>query len=132
MLPMNRSTRLVGALFASLALAGCAADAIRTSSVTRSYRHARTEQTVARKEQAAPVETGSIAKDAVPVTSKDDPRWQWCEQRHLDHQAGKAPGGATDLAKKLADDRLCATVYERTAASPASAAPSGAAAAVSP
>ncbi|MDH4982347.1 hypothetical protein [Hyphomicrobium sp. D-2] len=48
-----------------------------------------------------------------PVTSRDDPRWRWCEQRHIDHQAGRAPGGATDLAKKLEDDRICAAVYER-------------------
>jgi len=48
-----------------------------------------------------------------PVTSRDDPRWRWCEQRHLDYQAGRAPGGATDLAKKLEDDRICAAVYER-------------------
>jgi len=48
-----------------------------------------------------------------PVTSRDDPRWRWCEQRHLDYQAGRAPGGATDLAKKLDDDRICAAVYER-------------------
>ena len=57
------------------------------------------------------IDTGSIEKAAAPVTSRDDPRWQWCEQRHIDHQAGKAPGGATDLAKKLEDDRICAAVY---------------------
>lgn len=51
--------------------------------------------------------------DPQPVTSRDDPRWRWCEQRHIDHQAGRAPGGATDLAKKLEDDRICAAVYER-------------------
>ena len=53
------------------------------------------------------------AAPAQPVTSRDDPRWRWCEQRHIDHQAGRAPGGATDLAKKLEDDRICAAVYER-------------------
>ena len=47
------------------------------------------------------------------ITSREDPRWQWCEQRHIDHQAGRAPGGATDLTKKLEDDRICAAVYER-------------------
>lgn len=126
MLPMDRSICLVGALAASLALAGCAADAIRTGSVTKSYRHARTEKVVARKQQPATVETGSIAKDVAPVTSKEDPRWQWCEQRHLDHQAGKAPGGATDLARKLADDRLCAAVYQQTPGAPAETARSAA------
>lgn len=126
MLPMERSICLVGALAAALALAGCAADAIQTGSVTKSYRHARTDRAVARREQPAPVETASIAKDPAPVTSRDDPRWQWCEQRHLDHQAGKAPGGATDLAKKLADDRLCAAVYERAPGAPGQAAQSAA------
>ncbi len=73
-------------------------------------------QGVARKEEPAKIDTGSIDKPASPtnpVTSREDPRWQWCEQRHIDHQAGRAPGGATDLSKKLEDDRVCAAVYER-------------------
>lgn len=99
---------LIGAAGAML-LGGCAADAIRTGKVSH-YRRAKTENTVARKEAPEDIATGSIDTQA-PVTSKQDPRWQWCEQRHIDHQAGKAPGGATDLAKKLDDDRICAAVY---------------------
>ncbi len=121
MLPMNRSMCVVVALAACVGMAGCAADDISNGAVTKHYRHARSERAVARRQQPAPVETGSIAKDAAPVISKQDPRWQWCEQRHVDYQAGKAPGGATDLARKLEDDRLCATVYERTAGAPADA-----------
>jgi hypothetical protein len=117
MLQTGQRMPVLAALAASLLLAGCAADAIRTGSVSKHYRHARSERAVARKQAPAQVETGSIAKEEGPVTSKEDPRWRWCEQRHLDHQAGKAPGGATDLAKKLEDDRVCAAVYERTAGS---------------
>lgn len=65
---------------------------------------------VPKQESRLPAEQPAAAE---PVTSRDDPRWRWCEQRHIDHQAGRAPGGATDLAKKLEDDRICAAVYER-------------------
>jgi hypothetical protein len=94
-------------------LAGCATDTLRTGAVQKQYRRAKVEKAVARKEEPAKIDTGSIDKAANPVTSREDPRWQWCEQRHIDHQAGKAPGGATDLTKKLEDDRVCAAVYER-------------------
>jgi hypothetical protein len=118
MAPMNQMSCLVISVVASLVLGGCAADAIRTGTVARHYRHVNTDHAVARKQAPADIDTGSIAKGAAPaatdpVNSKEDPRWQWCEQRHIDHQAGKAPGGATDLNKKLEDDRLCAAVYQR-------------------
>ncbi len=113
MLATNRLTWLVLGGVGSLLLAGCATDALHTSSVQKHYRRAKVEKSVARKEEPSKIDTGSIAKDADPITSKEDPRWQWCEQRHIDHQAGKAPGGATDLNKKLEDDRLCAAVYQR-------------------
>lgn len=113
MSPANRIACFVIGVLAALLLAGCATDGLTTGSVTKHYRRAKTERSVARKEEPAKIDTGSINKEADPVTSKEDPRWQWCEQRHIDHQAGKAPGGATDLAKKLEDDRICAAVYER-------------------
>ena len=113
MLSTNRLTWFVVGVLASLLLAGCATDALRTGSVAKHYRRAKVDKAVARKEEPAKIDTGSIEKAANPVTSKEDPRWQWCEPRHIDHQAGKAPGGATDLAKKLEDDRICAAVYER-------------------
>jgi len=113
MLPANRLTWFALGVRGSLVLTGCATDTLRTGSVTKHYRRAKVEKSVARKEEPSKIDTGSIATDANPVTSKEDPRWQWCEQRHIDHQAGKAPGGATDLAKKLEDDRICAAVYQR-------------------
>ena len=83
-------------------------------------RRCRSTTAAPRSKRASPARTSlrrstpaRIEKDANPVTSKEDPRWQWCEQRHIDHQAGKAPGGATDLNKKLEDDRVCAAVYQR-------------------
>jgi type IV secretory pathway VirB10-like protein len=65
-----------------------------------------------------PIETGTLqqpkaASEADVVTKKEDPRWKWCEQRHLDYQAGRTPGGAIDLADKLDGDRICAGIYER-------------------
>jgi hypothetical protein len=112
MLPTIRLALFVSSVLGSLVLAGCATDPMMTGSVAKHYRHAKTERAVARK-SGDPIDTGTISKDVKAVTSKDDPRWQWCEQRHIDHQAGKAPGGATDLAQKLEDDRICAAVYER-------------------
>jgi len=111
MMPTFRVICLVTGVTA-LVLGGCAADAIRSGQVARHYRHGKTSTSVARRQAPAEIETGSVTKRTSPVTSKEDPRWQWCEQRHLDHQAGKAPGGATDLAKKLDDDRICAAVYQ--------------------
>jgi len=114
MLPTIRmSCFVIGLAAASLVLGGCAADAIRSGTVTKHYRRAKPDKDVARKEAPSDIDTGSIPKETDPVTSRKDPRWQWCEQRHVDHQAGKAPGGATDLAKKLEDDRICAAVYQR-------------------
>ena len=117
MLGTNRSILIALGALSSILLAGCAADMMRTSSAQKHYRRAKVERSVARNEEREPakVETGSIDKadPAKPVTSREDPRWHWCEQRHIDHQAGRAPGGATDLAKKLEDDRICAAVYER-------------------
>jgi hypothetical protein len=34
-----------------------------------------------------------------------------CGDRHLDHQAGRSPGGATTLEDKEADDRVCGEEY---------------------
>src|SRR5262249_16096240 len=34
-----------------------------------------------------------------------------CGDRHLDHQAGRSPGGATTLDEKEADDRVCGEEY---------------------
>ena len=113
MVPTGRVGWLMIGVVASMLVGGCAVDAIRSGQVTRQYRHTKSESSVARKQAPSDIETGSVIKETTPVTSKDDPRWQWCEQRHIDHQAGKAPGGATDLAKKLEDDRLCAAVYQR-------------------
>lgn len=111
MLPTIRMSWLMIGVAGAAFLGGCAADAIRSGQVTKHYRRAKSDTSVARKQAPSDVETGSIDKQAAPVTSKQDPRWQWCEQRHIDHQAGKAPGGAPDLASKLEDDRICAAVY---------------------
>jgi hypothetical protein len=111
MLRANRIAWFVSAVLATLLVAGCATDGLRTAAVTKQYRRAKTEKVAVRKQEPAKIDTGSIDKAPGPVMSKEDPRWQWCEQRHIDHQAGKAPGGATDLAKKLEDDRICAAVY---------------------
>ena len=34
-----------------------------------------------------------------------------CGDRHLDHQAGRAPGGAATLEEKETDDRVCGEEY---------------------
>ena len=91
MLPTNRMSCLVIGVSISLLLAGCATDVIRTGKVARQYRHLNTEKSVARKQAPAEIDTGSIEKGADPaatdpVKSKEDPRWQWCEQRQCAKQ----------------------------------------------
>ena len=112
MLPTNRTSWFMTSVIASLLVSGCAADAIRSGQVARHYHRVKSDSTAARGQKPTDMDTGSINKG--PVTSKADPRWQWCEQRHVEYQAGKAPGGATDLAKKQEDDRICAAVYQQT------------------
>jgi hypothetical protein len=34
-----------------------------------------------------------------------------CGERHLDHQAGRSPGGAITLEEKEVDDRVCGEEY---------------------
>ena len=113
MLATKRLTGLLCIVGVALTFGGCAGDLLGPGTIAKHYRRAKSERAVARREEPAKIDTGSVDKDATPVTSKDDPRWHWCEQRHLDYQAGKAPGGATDLEKKLEDDRICAAVYQR-------------------
>ena len=87
-----RRSRAASLILAVFALAGCASDPFMTGSLAKHHRR---------------------TADDTAVTSKGDARWKWCEQRHIDHQAGKAPAGAKDLAKKQEDDRICAAVYQR-------------------
>lgn len=111
MSPTKQMSWFMIGVLASQLVSGCAADAIRSGHVSRHYHRAKSDNALARSQQPANMDTGSIDKG--PVTSKNDPRWAWCEQRHIEYQAGKAPGGATDLAKKLDDDRICAAVYQQ-------------------
>ena len=57
-----------------------------------------------------PVAPASL-KDTLPVKPAKDGLADWCGDRHVDHQEGKAPGGAATLEKKGEDDRTCAEVY---------------------
>ena len=62
-----------------------------------------------------PPATHTSLKDTAAVAPAEEPAKdavaEWCGERHADHQAGKAPGGATTLEKKEADDRTCAERY---------------------
>jgi hypothetical protein len=53
---------------------------------------------------AADVTTTAIVEEK--KTADDDLR-RFCDQRFIDYQAGKRPGGAATLAQKQADDRMC-------------------------
>jgi hypothetical protein len=141
----------VPVVLASLLLASCATDPFVTGSVAkRQHKRANVAYravperaaTASAKSQetnsvaattpatntsapAAPVAVAPVPAAPAEVTSKEDPRWQWCEQRHLDHQAGRAPAGAQDLEQKLRDDRTCAAIYAERAGNqePAAQAP---------
>lgn len=54
----------------------------------------------------------SIKDTAAPAPAKPAPKQSSkCGDRHLDHQAGRSPGGATTLEEKEADDRVCGEEY---------------------
>ena len=54
----------------------------------------------------------SIKDTAAPAAAKPAPKQSSkCGDRHLDHQAGRSPGGATTLEEKEADDRVCGEEY---------------------
>lgn len=84
-----KTLNLISTLVVSTTLAGCAIDhqdgrQVVTSSVKRSERNS-----------------------APAAKSADETMKAFCAQRHVDYQAGKAPGGAKTAEQKAADDRLC-------------------------
>jgi len=95
MLATNRLTWYVIGILGSLMLAGCATDTLRTGAVQKHYRRAKVEKAVARQEEPAKIDTGSIEKAANPVTSRDDPRWRWC------HRSGQEARGRPRLRRRL-------------------------------
>jgi len=122
----------VPVVLASLVLASCATDPYLTGSVAKRHKRTVAYRSVSERTETARTQTNSAQPSSAEtsraaatgadsnsdVTSKEDPRWQWCEQRHLDHQAGKAPAGAQDLEQKQEDDRTCAAVYSAQARRP--------------
>lgn len=61
-----------------------------------------------------PPATHTSLKDTAVAPAEEpaeDAVAEWCGERHADHQAGKAPGGAATLEKKQADDRTCGERY---------------------
>jgi hypothetical protein len=59
---------------------------------------------------AAPLHKQSSAKPSSPKQTSPKETSN-CGDRHLDHQAGRSPGGATTLEEKEADDRVCGEEY---------------------
>ena len=88
--------KVAGTALAALLVAGCAADENGVKPITTgSLRsHAAHEPHAAAGVQQTP-------------RNADDTLRAFCAQRHVDYQAGKAPGGAKSLEQKQADDRLC-------------------------
>lgn len=84
------SIRLAGAAVASVLLAGCAVNSQEAKSTTTGSLKPRSE---------------AAARPA--SKSSDDTLRVFCAQRHVEYQAGKAPGGAKTIEQKQADDRLC-------------------------
>ena len=78
------------AALASVLMAGCAVDSQDAKSTVTGSLKPRSE-----------------ASSRSPAKSSDDTMRAFCAQRHVDYQAGKAPGGAKSLGQKQADDRLC-------------------------
>jgi hypothetical protein len=58
-------------------------------------------------------EVYSLKDTPVAVSPKADKAGN-CAGRHFDREAGRAPGGATTLEQKEADDRVCAELYRNS------------------
>jgi hypothetical protein len=57
---------------------------------------------------------GYSLKDTPVAVSPSADKAGNCAARHLDREAGRAPGGATTLEQKEADDRVCAELYRNS------------------
>jgi hypothetical protein len=98
--------RTIVALILALLISGCAS---RTE-----------DRRLSIKDTAAPAAAAPIPKQSSPKQSspkqtspkETSPKeTSNCGERHLDHQAGRSPGGATTLEEKEADDRVCGEEY---------------------
>jgi hypothetical protein len=98
--------RTIVALILALLISGCAS---RTE-----------DRRLSIKDTAAPAAAAPIPKQSSPKQSspkqtspkETSPKeTSNCGDRHLDHQAGRSPGGATTLEEKEADDRVCGEEY---------------------
>jgi hypothetical protein len=98
--------RTIVALILALLISGCAS---RTE-----------DRRLSIKDTAAPAAAATIPKQSSPKQSspkqaspkETSPKeTSNCGERHLDHQAGRSPGGATTLEEKEADDRVCGEEY---------------------
>jgi hypothetical protein len=103
--------RTIVALILALLISGCAS---RTE-----------DRRLSIKDTAAPAAAAPIPKQSSPKQSspkQSSPKQTSpketspketsnCGERHLDHQAGRSPGGATTLEEKEADDRVCGEEY---------------------
>jgi hypothetical protein len=108
--------RTIVALILALLISGCAS---RTEDRRLSIKD------TAAPAAAAPIPKQSLPKQSLPKQSspkQSSPKQTSpketspketsnCGERHLDHQAGRSPGGATTLEEKEADDRVCGEEY---------------------
>ena len=93
--------RTIVALILALLISGCAS---RTEDRRLSIKDTAAPVT------AAPVPKPSSLKQSSPKQTSPKETSN-CGDRHLDHQAGRSPGGATTLEEKEADDRVCGEEY---------------------
>lgn len=118
---------LIVTVAASAALGGCAncsLDALRDwaeprrseTRVSAVERHSEQKTEHAAVPAAAPVAVPAApATEQAPAQAAVDPateKRKWCDQRFIDYQDGKRPGGAATVAQKEADDRECAIVRQ--------------------
>lgn len=86
------ANRIAGVALASLLLAGCSIGTQDAKALTTGSLKPRSDSSA---------KQGRNAGDTLR---------SFCGQRHVDYQAGKAPGGAKSLGQKQADDRLCEAI----------------------
>ena len=108
---------------ASVALGGCAncsLDALRdwaeprrsetrVLAVDRQAQEKTEHAAVPAAAPAAPAPEPAPVQTAVDAAAE---KRKWCDQRFIDYQDGKRPGGAATIAQKEADDRECAAVRQ--------------------
>jgi hypothetical protein len=97
--------RTTVALILALVISGCAS---RTEDRRLSIKDTAAPSAAEPVPKQSSPKQSSPKESSLPSSAKE---YSKCGDRHVDHQAGRSPGGATTLEEKEADDRVCGEEY---------------------